>query len=1252
MRKYVHFGIQKRNVSRVSRGIGRYLSGFLAVASITVIAVIATPYSYATFDNDEQSQSQLVKTQSEAIDPSQSTEQDSQSSTDLHMEAPEESPAQVGVNNSTEANDPTISASPSTSAHGTARSCIEEVSLNQHFGPTPGAPYRYPYVGNRSSQNKPITFNADGLYATTLADSGLFGPVTEISNSSGDVPSIQGLFGSSYTGNSPAINNLNSAVNGSWAGSYLTDLTTMALDGGKDGTRTTTGYFWSWNQARGNFIGTSPGAVSNWPNQTNSIPVAVFPNGSDASANGQPDDIIFIPLPYETTFPGQIVAYNYWSGGEVDQQTGRIYFTGGEDTSFGNTTYPARFMIFDPVTGDYAASGNVLPKTPEDKELFGSATNYLASDLVIDGLGDMYVLVHGVRTPIPNSTSFTYTKWLVKIEAQAGENGEWLYSGVMPLWFNTGTDTNPIYTGVHSSPETVETWGSAFYNGKLYFAAGLHLYETDPLTGWTKQISGTASNYPYDLAAADPVAVLNGTVYNDANRNGIMDNDEEGIPGQLIQIYDDNGKLVGQQETNSSGEYSFLMPTEATYHVRLVQPQINADNEASPIPVNATQTGIDVPTACSEDEVSASSFGEDHQLQVGPFVRDGNPGSYIDPPAIGANETFDLSSAPLVAQFILAAESSVTTVNFGANAEGSWGDAGNNANSFDTTAADGGPRHVNPGNWSGNGGNNYDNPSTYLGSTPGWYKNGVTDGSHEATDDGIHLVLGEDEVLLSEKVVLVAGEKYTFHAEVNGARASEATVRTWLSQPGQNSFGSTFTSRTGSGEFELTIPSGNWSTPSPAWLRSNATSSTNAINNRWWNTENSATKYYAPEFGSELSKTADWVIDGETEDYPVTIANGALRISISGAPGDYSFTNFTNVVNDSTIEGTLPTGESSVLLDTSMAVLSTSTQLTFRIDSIPIGSAISSTVFSLFDKDGNELGQKATYNADTQTVTVPSTAFTHAPDLRINIATDTPSKVSGIKVVSPIAHLAGAVTVPSADQWEVTATDPDSNVSVISEETPLELVSGTTYTIGERLKPTAPSEAAAYTQQSISCTLDDDGPLPSGVFDEANATITTTEANLSIICSITNAAAQVTLYDSPSMVLSGSGEASGSFSIANENSTVIAPGFYSLSGTTSPDSPQVGLEYLDLETEGCQDAWDNRPSTSIPSSCWLEVSDPENMDVRAAINNVFRINTISSSDLPALPNAGGIGSYVYVILSVLLIGGAATFYFMRQKQQR
>ena len=62
---------------------------------------------------------------------------------------------------------------------------------------------------------------------------------------------------------------------------------------------------------------------------------------------------------------------------------------------------------------------------------------------------------------------------------------------------------------------------------------------------------------------------LSGSIFADANYNGLYDTGEEPVPGVLVRLLGQEGELVASSETNASGQYTFdeLMPMDYTLAV-------------------------------------------------------------------------------------------------------------------------------------------------------------------------------------------------------------------------------------------------------------------------------------------------------------------------------------------------------------------------------------------------------------------------------------------------------------------------------------------------------------------------------------------------------------------------------------------------------------------------------------------------------------------------------------------------------------
>lgn len=72
-------------------------------------------------------------------------------------------------------------------------------------------------------------------------------------------------------------------------------------------------------------------------------------------------------------------------------------------------------------------------------------------------------------------------------------------------------------------------------------------------------------------APVKQLAQIDGFVWNDLNGNGIQDENELGLAGATINIYDNNGNLVATTKTNSNGFYS-LEVAAGSYYIEYVAP--------------------------------------------------------------------------------------------------------------------------------------------------------------------------------------------------------------------------------------------------------------------------------------------------------------------------------------------------------------------------------------------------------------------------------------------------------------------------------------------------------------------------------------------------------------------------------------------------------------------------------------------------------------------------------------------------------
>ena len=114
---------------------------------------------------------------------------------------------------------------------------------------------------------------------------------------------------------------------------------------------------------------------------------------------------------------------------------------------------------------------------------------------------------------------------------------------------------------------------------------------------------------PIDLDAdfgykANVPNTISGTIWNDANSNGLLEAGEAPIPGVTVVLYDADGNVVGYATTDASGNYSFPGLPDGTYYVDVTDdgnvvngwwhsegPTPGADNNSQDDPYPVTVAG-------------------------------------------------------------------------------------------------------------------------------------------------------------------------------------------------------------------------------------------------------------------------------------------------------------------------------------------------------------------------------------------------------------------------------------------------------------------------------------------------------------------------------------------------------------------------------------------------------------------------------------------------------------------------------------
>ncbi len=85
------------------------------------------------------------------------------------------------------------------------------------------------------------------------------------------------------------------------------------------------------------------------------------------------------------------------------------------------------------------------------------------------------------------------------------------------------------------------------------------------------KISSGQAATNYDFCEHIP-AEIHGTVYHDANNDGVQNNGEQGIGKTIVKLFDGDGNVVAETETMDNGEYWFTGLIPGTYSVQEIQP--------------------------------------------------------------------------------------------------------------------------------------------------------------------------------------------------------------------------------------------------------------------------------------------------------------------------------------------------------------------------------------------------------------------------------------------------------------------------------------------------------------------------------------------------------------------------------------------------------------------------------------------------------------------------------------------------------
>ncbi|MDR1450319.1 MAG: Ig-like domain-containing protein [Propionibacteriaceae bacterium] len=749
---------------------------------------------------------------------------------------------------------------------------------------------------------------------------------------------------------------------------------TLAVDSGRylgrpgyvgDGA---TAYFWSWHRDLENHqygVG-SPGYPPTNFRLANGADAGVSNNGPDwvavtAQPSGSREGTVFwVPSPITAenwpadapVFPGKPQAVNFpsytaipgsedsWSGGEVLQGTGEIYFSSRFN---GNLWEDYRLMIVDPSTGDFAASGPLQPADASDNIFTPPANGGLApgadsrlgrltGDMALDGHGNAYILVEGTAprgniwypAGVSEPTRLLYLVRIVPTRDADGNpvhNARWKYNIVSMIRSDgrptAGTSAAAMdylyeFFGTPNSAEAARSAliGMAFLNGKLYACSNRMLFEIDTLSGLATVAGSGVGNYRSetvvpnggvggasginceDMASGQMAVVVAGHVFNDANANGQIDADERGVPDQNIALYSKNAQgqfvLRSTQQTDGLGSYSFLVAGVGDYEVRLVQPNIGGVNAvqsyaSSGLGDNPGLPPNQVKTHCYDYSSGTVKTSDPTGGDASGPCAGALPLPYADAPTDELppfDEIKEPGEIPIYTSVEIHDAGNIPDVDFGITAAGSYGDA----EAGPATVAAGAPMHISGVAQSS---------TVWLGSAAGVYAGPAVDGTaHNSTDDGVYVTVASQlggQLPLGPvdgvNQTFAATKSYTLNAQVSGPWASDAAVSVngWASSagvwPASATWSPTLSGGTAAAPWTPDA-SASSSVGLPANLRVDV-SKPGATS-----PTNTANQYQA----AIGNATGNWTTPGEIEDYSYSVADAVYRVGVKSEGGTGTFT--------------------------------------------------------------------------------------------------------------------------------------------------------------------------------------------------------------------------------------------------------------------------------------------------------------------------------------------------------------------------
>jgi uncharacterized repeat protein (TIGR01451 family) len=264
------------------------------------------------------------------------------------------------------------------------------------------------------------------------------------------------------------------------------------------------------------------------------------------------------------------------------------------------TLAPAASATITVIVGVNAATTGTLTNTAtvtSTETDINTSNNTSTATTTVNSNIDLSITKTDSVDPVAAGSSLTYTLLVTNNGPSTATNVVVTDSLPTGLTFTSGTSTVGSVTNASnvvtgnvgtlapgaSATITVIASVSATATGTLSNTATVTATQTD---------TNTANNTATQTTALAVPGSISGTVYLDANKNGVRDTGEAGIPGVVVDLSGTNmlgATITQQQTTDSSGNYSFSNLLPGTYQIVQTQPAGVADGEAN---VGTGATGV------------------------------------------------------------------------------------------------------------------------------------------------------------------------------------------------------------------------------------------------------------------------------------------------------------------------------------------------------------------------------------------------------------------------------------------------------------------------------------------------------------------------------------------------------------------------------------------------------------------------------------------------------------------------------------